>query len=282
MTGRLRRSSRGWIIAKSAWANRGQRRTRMGGAAVLAERVRRPGIRAEGRCRSSPRRGSGSSRCCLPARGRLVRPEGPPDIAERTSPICGRTWSCSTSCSRTTSSRRPASDPVHDPLLPVAASASGQGVRGGLLAANPDGGQHRERLLALQPDRRDVAAGPRREDPRRHGALGRRTSIDWHNVNIAQGFRAPAVYYLQAKDIKLLGAAERNYRKVMGSTASSRAADSRPTRTPARLRRPAPGIRDLRHRGVHAQLRDADQDRGRSAVGRPLRRDRVQQLPGGA
>jgi hypothetical protein len=40
--------------------------------------------------------------------------------------------------------------------------------------------------------------------------------IDWHNVNIAQGFRAAAVYYQQAKDEKLLASAERNYAKVMG------------------------------------------------------------------
>src|SRR5436190_2476463 len=38
--------------------------------------------------------------------------------------------------------------------------------------------------------------------------------IDWHNVNISQGFREPAVYYLQAKDEKFLSAAERNYQKV--------------------------------------------------------------------
>jgi len=39
--------------------------------------------------------------------------------------------------------------------------------------------------------------------------------IDWHNVNIAQGFREPAEFYLQAGDDKYLQAAERNYRKVM-------------------------------------------------------------------
>ena len=39
--------------------------------------------------------------------------------------------------------------------------------------------------------------------------------IDWHNVNIAQGFREPAVYYLQAHDGKLLRGAERNYEQVM-------------------------------------------------------------------
>ncbi len=40
--------------------------------------------------------------------------------------------------------------------------------------------------------------------------------INWHNVNIAQGFREPAIYYLQAHDEKLLGAAENNYQEVMG------------------------------------------------------------------
>jgi len=38
--------------------------------------------------------------------------------------------------------------------------------------------------------------------------------VNWHNVNVAQGFRAPAVYYQAGCDITLLNAAERNYRKV--------------------------------------------------------------------
>lgn len=40
--------------------------------------------------------------------------------------------------------------------------------------------------------------------------------INWHNVNIAEGFREPAVYYQQGQERKLLDAAERNYAKVMG------------------------------------------------------------------
>ncbi len=40
--------------------------------------------------------------------------------------------------------------------------------------------------------------------------------INWHNVNVAQGFREPAVYYQQARDQKLLDAAEGNYQAVMG------------------------------------------------------------------
>ncbi len=39
--------------------------------------------------------------------------------------------------------------------------------------------------------------------------------INWHGVNIAQGFREPGVFYQQAKDAKLLAAAERNYHGVM-------------------------------------------------------------------
>jgi len=38
---------------------------------------------------------------------------------------------------------------------------------------------------------------------------------DWHNVNIAQGFREPGVYFLQSKDEKFLRAAENNYRTAM-------------------------------------------------------------------
>lgn len=39
--------------------------------------------------------------------------------------------------------------------------------------------------------------------------------INWHNVNIAQGFREPAIYFLQAGDKKYLDAAEGNYETVM-------------------------------------------------------------------
>lgn len=40
--------------------------------------------------------------------------------------------------------------------------------------------------------------------------------INWHNVNVSQGFREPGVFYLQAGDAKYLQAAERNYETVMG------------------------------------------------------------------
>jgi hypothetical protein len=39
--------------------------------------------------------------------------------------------------------------------------------------------------------------------------------INWHNVNIAEGFREPGVYYQQAKEARLLDAAERNYQTVL-------------------------------------------------------------------
>jgi hypothetical protein len=40
--------------------------------------------------------------------------------------------------------------------------------------------------------------------------------INWHNVNVAQGFREPGVFYQQTGDGNLLEGAERNYQQVMG------------------------------------------------------------------
>jgi len=39
---------------------------------------------------------------------------------------------------------------------------------------------------------------------------------NWHNVNVAQGFREPAIYYMQSKDPRFLQAVERNYEQIMG------------------------------------------------------------------
>jgi hypothetical protein len=38
---------------------------------------------------------------------------------------------------------------------------------------------------------------------------------DWHNVNIAQGFREPGIYFQQARESRFLAAADRNYRTVL-------------------------------------------------------------------
>jgi hypothetical protein len=43
------------------------------------------------------------------------------------------------------------------------------------------------------------------------------TVASWHNVNIAQCFRAPAVFYQQARDPYFLQATERNYTMVWGT-----------------------------------------------------------------
>lgn len=40
--------------------------------------------------------------------------------------------------------------------------------------------------------------------------------INWHNVNIAEGFREPTVFYQQSKEQRHLQGAERNYQAVMG------------------------------------------------------------------
>ena len=41
--------------------------------------------------------------------------------------------------------------------------------------------------------------------------------INWHNVNITQGFREPGIYYQQVHDQKVLQIAEQNYEAVMGT-----------------------------------------------------------------
>ncbi|HXU78720.1 MAG TPA: beta-L-arabinofuranosidase domain-containing protein, partial [Methylomirabilota bacterium] len=38
---------------------------------------------------------------------------------------------------------------------------------------------------------------------------------DWHNVNIAQGFREPGIYFQLSRDPRLLGAAEHNHQTVL-------------------------------------------------------------------
>ena len=39
---------------------------------------------------------------------------------------------------------------------------------------------------------------------------------NWHNVNLAQGFREPGVYYQQGREERFLRAAENNYQTIMG------------------------------------------------------------------
>src|SRR5262249_17977277 len=40
--------------------------------------------------------------------------------------------------------------------------------------------------------------------------------IDWHGVNLSQGFREPAVWFVQARDRRFLDAAQRNYQTLLG------------------------------------------------------------------
>ena len=51
-----------------------------------------------------------------------------------------------------------------------------------------------------------------------HDGMARwdRDVVNWHNVNIAQGFRAGTVFWMQSKDPAHLASAENNYAKVMG------------------------------------------------------------------
>ena len=68
-------------------------------------------------------------------------------------------------------------------------------------------------LLALQSHRRTLAAGlwPRRST--RTCRTGPAACINWHNVNIAQGFREPGVYFLQARDQRFLACGRAQLRR---------------------------------------------------------------------
>ncbi len=48
----------------------------------------------------------------------------------------------------------------------------------------------------------------------RHAARWDEGVIDLHNVNLAQGFREPAVYYVRSRDLKHLKATEANWNKI--------------------------------------------------------------------
>ena len=110
-----------------------------------------------------------------------------------------------------------------------------------------------------------------------HDGMARwdRDVIDWHNVNLAQGFRAGTVFWMQSRDAEDLASAERNYAKADGPL---RAVPGRRIRgrreLPARLHRSARRHRDLRHCRVHAQLRDADL----KITGNPLWIDRCEEI----
>lgn len=52
------------------------------------------------------------------------------------------------------------------------------------------------------------------EKVHRNTADWSRDVINWHNVNMSQGFGQPATYYMQSKDPKHLDAAERNWRTI--------------------------------------------------------------------
>ena len=97
----------------------------------------------------------------------------------------------------------------------------------------------------------------------------------WHNVNVSEGFREPAQYWLQSKEVEAPGRGVSQLRPRHGPLRPVRGRGFRGRREqPARLRRPAPGLRDLRHRRVHALLPDADA----ADSGDPLWADRCEYI----
>jgi len=192
------------------------RRKRLGRAAVLAQRFRRPRLRAQGRAYhqgSSSMDRCSSSLARNPTAGSAPRSlktslQGKPDL-----------WPHMVMLNVLQSFYEYSADPR---VLPFNAkyhqwlnSQPGPEFRQRLLAKDSLRRQCRNRLLALQPHGEawllDLA-----KKIHRNMADWSSDVINWHNVNIAQGFREPGVFYEQSHDEKSLKAAERNYQKVMG------------------------------------------------------------------
>ena len=92
MTGRLAEISQWCKFEGNAWADPQGKGKRLGGAAVLAQRLRRPGLCAEGPGDHQARPQVDRCGAGQPGGGRLVRPARQQDRARRASPISGRTW----------------------------------------------------------------------------------------------------------------------------------------------------------------------------------------------
>ena len=84
-----------------------------------------------------------------------------------------------------------------------------------------------------------------------------------HNVNLAQGFREPAVYSVLSADASHRQATYNDYNTIMNNVRAGRRGWLRGRRERAAgLRRPAAGLRDVRDRRVHGQSRDLGPDHG--------------------
>ena len=77
------------------------------------------------------------------------------------------------------------------------------------------GGDNLESILWLYNRTGDAELLETAEKVHRRTSPWIREVADWHGVNIAQGFREPATYYLLSRDPRHLEAAERNYREVL-------------------------------------------------------------------
>ncbi len=127
------------------------------------------------------------------------------------------------------------------------------------------------RLLALQPHRRHLPARPGAHHARQQRRLHP------HDPDLAQ--RQPGPGLPGARAVRRAGRRPvlpgRDPPGLRHRDGRLRPVPRRRLRgrreRPHRLPRPAPGLRDLRHRRVHAQPRDAHPDHRRPGVGRPLR-----------
>ena len=248
----LKYEGNGWVDARL--------QRRLGGSALLAARLRRPGLRA-GRP-ADHRAGDpvGQRHHRQPAAGRLVRAGQPADLAGRRAGHVAAHADPGGPALLPRVQRRPARPHVPDQVLPVPETTRRRPGQFNKSWAGVRWGNNLDSILWLYNRTGDaVAAGP---GDRRSTRTRRTTSTASRpgTTSIcprASGSRRSTASV--ARDPKHLAATERNYDTVMdlyGQFPGGGFAGDENCR--AGLPRPAPGLRDLRHRRADAQLRDAD------------------------
>ncbi|CAG7655662.1 hypothetical protein SBRY_70199 [Actinacidiphila bryophytorum] len=245
-------------------------RHRLGGGAVLAARLHRPGDPHRRRHRAGRRTPLGRRDPRHRAARRLLRPDLAAHLARRRPRLLAVPAADLGAAQLAGVQRRQQDRAAADRLLPLHERPGSRRLQPelgvGALGRRPG-----QRLLALQPHRRRLPARPRRQDPRRRRQLGEQPAVPAQRQHRPGLPRTRAVRAALAVGRADPGRVPELHRGDDRLRAVPRRRVRRRRERQARLRRPPAGLRDLRHRGVHGQPPAADPDHRRPGVGRPLR-----------
>ncbi|CAK7285952.1 hypothetical protein SGPA1_40212 [Streptomyces misionensis JCM 4497] len=228
---------------------------RLGGTPLLAQRVRRPGLRHPGQPypRTHPHLDRPHPR--HPAARRLLRPRRPAHLPQRRPRLLAPHAGPGRAAHLARVQRRRPRRTGADRLVEVPPRPARHTLRAGL-GLGTRRRHHRHRLLALQPHRRRLAAGPGPHDARPQRRLHP------HDPDLAQRQSRPGLP--RTRTVRRAGrrplvprghAPGLRHRHGRLRAVPRRWLRRGRERTP-RLPRPAPGFRDVRNRRVHAQPPD--------------------------